>query len=261
MKTLTQALAVQQRVVHALFLRELRTRFGKYRLGYFWAVLEPALHLAVNLLIFGYFMSRAMPTISFSVFLVNGIVPYMMATGIALRSLNAIEANQGLLSYRPVHPVDTILARALLETLIYAAVYTLLMVLLWLCGETVQVDNFPMLVGVWLMLALLGVGMGLIFMVLGHASPEMDKLLPIAIKPLYFVSGIMFSVQIIPAEYHWLVDWNPLLHAFELMRHAVFPAYPLYGISFVYLAGFTLCSLGLGLLLYKGREPAILRSS
>ncbi len=31
---------VQKVTVEALFLREIRTRFGKFRLGYLWAILE-----------------------------------------------------------------------------------------------------------------------------------------------------------------------------------------------------------------------------
>jgi hypothetical protein len=34
-------LAVQRAVLFALIVRELRTRFGRYRLGYLWVVLEP----------------------------------------------------------------------------------------------------------------------------------------------------------------------------------------------------------------------------
>jgi capsular polysaccharide transport system permease protein len=33
-------LEVQQAAVKALFLREIKTRFGKYRLGYLWAALS-----------------------------------------------------------------------------------------------------------------------------------------------------------------------------------------------------------------------------
>ncbi|HDR2511236.1 TPA: ABC transporter permease, partial [Enterobacter roggenkampii] len=60
-------LEVQQAAVKALFLREIKTRFGKYRLGYFWAILEPAAHLLVLLAIFGYIKNRTMPDISFPV--------------------------------------------------------------------------------------------------------------------------------------------------------------------------------------------------
>lgn len=44
---------VQKVTVEALFLREIRTRFGKFRLGYLWAILEPSAHLLILLGIFG----------------------------------------------------------------------------------------------------------------------------------------------------------------------------------------------------------------
>ena len=40
---------VQKVTVEALFLREIRTRFGKFRLGYLWAILEPSAHLLILL--------------------------------------------------------------------------------------------------------------------------------------------------------------------------------------------------------------------
>jgi len=244
--------------VHALLLRELKTRFGEYRLGYLWALLEPLAQLGLLLLIFGVFMHRVMPDISFAVFLVNGIVPYLLFGSITSRALSAVEANRGLFSYRPVRPIDALLARTLLEALIYSAVYLLLMMLLWLLGEPVRFDNLGALAASWLLLIVLSFGLGLVFMVAGHAFKTADKLLPLLMRPLYFVSGVMFSLHVIPSAYRWMLDWNPLLHAFELMRHAVCPSYPLYDISLGYLALWALVLLSLGLALYKGREAAML---
>ncbi|WP_227105602.1 ABC transporter permease [Chromobacterium rhizoryzae] len=251
---------IMRTTVHALLLRELKTRFGKYRLGYLWALLEPVAHMAILLLVLGFIMRRAMPGVSFPVFLLSGIVPYMLFSNISLRSLNAIEANRGLFSYRPVHPLDAVLARALLESLIYVLVYLMLMSGLWLAGETIQLSQLPLLATAWLLLSLLALGCGLVFMVLGHAFKTAEKLLPILMKPLYFLSGIMFPPSLIPGDYRWLVDWNPLLHAFELMRHAILPGYPLNDDSLSYLFAWTLVLLFAGLSLYKGREPAMLRS-
>ena len=42
-----QALAVQGRVISALTLRETRSRYGNSKLGFFWALFEPAAHVAV----------------------------------------------------------------------------------------------------------------------------------------------------------------------------------------------------------------------
>ncbi|OLZ82788.1 polysialic acid transporter [Chromobacterium violaceum] len=246
--------------VHALFLRELKTRFGEYRLGYLWALLEPLAHMVVMLGILGYLMHRAMPDISFPLFFICGIVPYSLFSNVATRALNAMEANRGLFSYRPVHPVDAVLARTLLEQLIQMTCFIVVLSGLWLMGEPMSFDDIPIAITIWLALAVLSQGIGFIFMVLGSSFKAADKLLPILIRPLYFASGVMFPLHVIPPDYRWLVDWNPLLHAFELMRHALSPSYPLYGVSHGYLWLCALVCMFCGLLLYKGREPAMLRS-
>ncbi|OWY38266.1 polysialic acid transporter [Xenophilus sp. AP218F] len=251
---------IMRNSVHALFLRELKTRFGEYRLGYLWALLEPVAHMVVMLGILGYLMHRVMPDISFPLFLICGIVPYSLFSNVATRSLNAMDANRGLFSYRPVHPVDALLARTLLELLIQSACFVVLLLCLRLLGEPMVFDAIPQIVMIWLALTILSQGIGFTFMVLGHSFKAADKILPILIRPMYFASGVMFPLHIIPSEYRWLVDWNPLLHAFELMRHTLSPSYPLYGVSLTYLWLCSLICMFSGLLLYKGREPAMLRS-
>ncbi|ORM67026.1 ABC transporter permease [Pantoea rwandensis] len=251
---------VQQAAVKALFLREIRTRFGKFRLGYFWAILEPSAHLLVLLGIFGFIMHRTMPDISFPVFLLNGIIPYFIFSNITNRSVGAIEANQGLFNYRPVKPIDTIIARAMLETLIYAAVYILLMVVVWMAGEYFEVTNLLQLVTTWSLLILFSCGIGLIFMVVGRTFAETQKFLPILLKPLYFISCIMFPLHSIPTDYWPYLLWNPLVHAVELSREAVMPGYVSEGVSLSYLAICTLVTVFAGLALYRNREEAMLTS-
>lgn len=251
---------VQKAAINALFFREIRTRFGKYRLGYIWAFLEPSLHLVVLLGVFGIIMNRTMPDISFPIFLLNGIIPYFIFSHIVHRSVGAIEANQGLFNYRPVKPIDTLIARAFLETIIYVTVYILLMLVMWAGGEFYEISNLLKLVLAWSLLIAFSSGMGVIFMVVGNAFAEMQKFLPILLKPLYFASGIMFPLHSIPKEYWPYLLWNPLLHAVELSREAVVPGYVSEGVSIVYLASFTLVTLFVGLALYRTREEAMLTS-
>lgn len=254
-------LEVQKAAIFALFLRELKTRFGKYRLGYLWAPLEPTAHMLIMLFIFGFIMKRAMPDISFPVFLVNGIIPWFIFNSIATRSLNAVSANQALFHYRPVKPIDTVISRGLLEVLIYSVVYILLMLAIRLMGEEFVWDNIPLLIGANFALIAFSLGLGLIFMVLGDISEEASKFLPLILKPLYFLSGIMFSIHSVPKEYQNYLLWNPILHAVELSRQAVFPAYQTQNISFSYLCFCALGMLFIGLVLYRYREEAMLTSS
>jgi capsular polysaccharide transport system permease protein len=253
-------LEVQQAAVKALFLREIKTRFGKYRLGYFWAVLEPAAHLLVLMVIFGFIMHRTMPDISFPVFLLNGIIPYFIFTNITNRSIGAIEANLGLFNYRPVKPIDTIIARASLETLIYAAVYLILMAIVWVLGGEYSVTNILILVFSWFLLIIFSCGLGLVFMVLGKTFPELAKFLPIVLKPLYFISCIMFPIHSVPKEYWHYLLWNPIVHAIELSRESVVAGYLTDGVSLGYLALSAIIMLFIGLALYRTREEAMLTS-
>ena len=70
-------LQTQLRVIHALIIRETRTRFGDSKLGYGWALLEPILHILMLSLVFAVMM-RGRPPIGdeFFIFYYTGIIPY-----------------------------------------------------------------------------------------------------------------------------------------------------------------------------------------
>jgi len=73
----TEQLRSQGRIVHALIIRETRTRFGDSRLGYGWALLEPILHIALLSAVFSLLM-RGSPPIgaNFFVFYYTGLIRY-----------------------------------------------------------------------------------------------------------------------------------------------------------------------------------------
>lgn len=254
-------LQVMYAAVRALFLRELQTRFGQYRLGYFWILLEPALHLGFMLVLFGRLGTRTVPGIDFEVFLVNGILPFFMFRQIATQSLNAIAANKGLFSYKPVKPIDALLARSFLELLLHFTAYLFFSVILVWFGFHISLEAVPQLLGYWLLLFLLTTSMGLIFLVIGDISPEINKFISTFFFILYLLSAVIYTIHIIPVEYQEYLLWNPLIHIFELMRHAVAPNYPLVsGVSLGYAMIWLIGSLLLGLLLYTRFEQRMVKS-
>ena len=134
------------------------------------------------------------------------------------------------------------------------------MVIVGLLGEEFEVTKLITLIMVWVLLVLFSFVMGLIFMVVGKSFPETEKFLPILVKPLYFISCIMFSLHNIPKEYWPYLLWNPIVHVVELCRESVVPGYISEGVSLNYLAACTLVVLFIGLALYRNREEAMLTS-
>lgn len=246
--------------IHALLMRELQTRFGGYRLGYLWAPIEAGMQMVIFLVIFGVLMTRVMPGIDYAIFLVSGMAPWFMFTNIASRSLGAVQANQGLLMYRSVAPIDAILSRGVLELTIYFFTFVLFMgILLWL-GYEVDFGALHVVLLCWLSLFIFAIGFALIMMVIGHYAEEVGKVISILFTVMYFASGILYSVHIVPEPYLSYLMYNPIIHNIELMRHSLAPTYPNYHVSFLYFLEWTLVVLFVGLLLYKFAEKDMTRT-
>ena len=254
-------LNVMQAAIRALLLRELQTRFGQYRLGYLWVFLEPLLTIGIMVILFGTVMQRTLPGMDYLVFLINGIIPFFMfRTGVTL-GISATESNRGLFSYRPVKPIDALLARNILEFLLKFTAYIAFTAAFVWFGYSISFEQIPQLLGYWALLFIFMLACSLIFIVIGDFSKELNKFLSVFFLILYFLSGILYSIHIIPVEYREYLLYNPLIHIFELMRHAVAPTYSLVpGISLSYFVLWMIISLFIGLLLYKRFERHMVKS-
>lgn len=253
-------LAVMLAAFHALLMRELQTRFGSYRLGYLWAPLEVLAQVALLMVIFGTIMNKVTPGISYMLFLLAGIIPFYMMQRIALRALGAVDANKGLLMYRAVRHIDVVFARSFLELAIYFFTFLLLMAGLWFFGIEFSLENLHIVLAGWLGMFLFSLGLALILMIVGHYGGEIGKIINILFTMLYFSSGVIYSVHIIPEPYLSYLMYNPFIHNLELMRHALSPAYPIHHVSMLYFWGWTTFVMLLGLLLYKATERDLIRS-
>src|SRR5690606_29981181 len=114
------------RVQYALLMREVGSRFGKNRLGYVWALVEPMMHVAVFIGIKSVIGSLGPPGIPMALFLITGIVPFLMMRTTMTRVIAAASANRGLLAFPQIMVMDIILARAVLEFVTHAAVMAIL---------------------------------------------------------------------------------------------------------------------------------------
>ena len=254
-------LQVMYASIRALLLRELQTCFGQYRLGYLWVFLEPLLTIGIMVLLFSTIRQRMAPGIEFEVFLINGIIPFFMFRTGVMFGTSAVESNKGLFSYRSVKPIDALLARNILELLLKFTAYVGFSIgLLWF-GYSISFSNIPQLLGYWLLLFIFTLGCSLIFLVIADFSKEITKILSSLFLVIYLTSGILYSIHIIPPQYQVYLLYNPLIHLFELMRHAVAPTYQLVsGISLSYFMIWMIVTLFIGLLVYKRFERRMVKS-
>lgn len=220
-----RGLAVQAEVVHALILRETRTRFGAYSLGYLWALLEPIFVILTFFVFFTVAGRRAPVGMDLWTFIATGIVTYHLFSHSVARVAESVNGNRALLFYPQVFPLDLAIARALLEWATEGGVFLALIAMHAMATQRLVMDE-PMLIVFGLTLSgLLGSALGLVFAALGQLSNVADRLRGPLLRPLFWVSGIFFTAAAIPERVRGVALWNPVLHCTELVRAGLFESY------------------------------------
>lgn len=221
------ALRLQVRVLAALVRRETRAHFGQSRLGYLWALLEPAGHLMVLSLFFMYVMARQVPVGgSMMLFFLTGLVPYFMYSHLASYLMGAIDGNKALLNLPPVKPIDVMVSRAILETATQVFVAIILFTAMVLDGIDEAVPwNAVMAAAAIAVIALFGSGVGMINAMIQMYMPSWGILFSLVTGPLYMVSGIFFVVEQVPIPLRNYLLYNPIFHMVDWFRAAFYPGY------------------------------------
>lgn len=246
---LLQGLQTQIAVVHALILRETRTRFGEQKLGYFWAIFEPVGVILTFYAAFAFVNERAPAGLDLVTFLATGLLPYELIMSTSERIAESINGNRALLYYPQVHRLDLAFARALLEAATLVVVFVLI-----LGGNALRTGELEIHdpLGVLLALgaaSLLGTGLGLVFCMAGVVTSFLDRIRGTLLRPLFWLSGIFYSAASLPAELRRYAMYNPIFHVLELLRGAWTRVYDDHYASPGYVIAWILGLLSVGLLL------------
>jgi capsular polysaccharide transport system permease protein len=243
-----EALATQARVIGALMLRDMRTRFGRSFFGYVIIVMWPLTHLLVLMTI--YTLVRRLVPIGTSapVFFGTGILPYILCLYPARMIMLSLVQNKPLLYFPVVKSFDVIVARGMLEVITAFWVIAIFCFILLIFG----VDIMPIypeeaLLAIFSTIYL-AFSMGFISAVL-YGIMRAWVAIQIAILILmYFTSGALFMPSTLPESVQTLLWFNPLLHSVEWLRSAYYDGYGYTLLSRGYLVGFSTALLFIGLL-------------
>ena len=244
-------LQVLRDVTFGLLIRELKTRFGSYRLGYAWALLDPLLIIGTFSLVFGMRGSSGFGGAPAPLFITAGYLPFLFFRNVVGKLQSAVSANMGLFCYRQVTPFATFVARFMLETMIGMVVGIILVLgLLWFGFDAIPADPLQVIL-IYLLLMVFSFSLGIVFCVLCNLFQEANKFLDLLMMPLMFISCVMYPLMSIPAQYqHWFL-WNPLVHALELIRGGWIAGYSSPNASWAYLSGVTLLLLTFAMSCYR----------
>jgi len=220
--SLSQCLQVQRRVLHALLMRQIITRFGRENLGVLWLVAEPMLFtLGVTTLWSATGMNHgsSLPIVAFAV---TGYSSVLLWRNAVSRAGAAVESNKSLLYHRNVQVIDVIASTIVIEiggaTCSFMALSALFIFIGWM---PVPADLLLVAAG-WIMLAWFGSALALLIGASASFSPLVERLWHPLAYLVFPLSGAAFMVDWLPARYQSIVLLLPMVDGVELLRQGYF---------------------------------------
>ncbi len=238
------------RIVSALLIREMSTRFGNKPGGYIWALLDPVAHVLMLTVIFSAIAHLPPLGSSFTLFFATGYVGFHFYQGTMGYMSDALKANRALLSYPNVAPIDTLVARLVLQLGTMSVVGFIVVIGSMATAKMTSPIYWPPILVSVLAATSLAFGVSLSNTVLFLKSPLYEKIYQIAMKPAFMVSGVFFLPDALPHPFREIISYNPLIHIVALFRKGFYPEYRAPVLDLDYLFGWIFVCLIGGLSLF-----------
>lgn len=220
--SLMRSLRIQRRVLHALLMREIITRFGRENIGVLWLVVEPmifTLGVATLWTASGLHHGSPIPIVAFAVTGYSSILMWRNSVG---RASAAIAQNKPLLFHRNVKSIDVLLTRIVLEIGGATGSFTFLSLLFIFIGWMPVPANLLEVLFGWSMLAWFGTSLSLVIGAGTAFSEIVERIWHPAAYLLFPLSGAAFMVDWLPENMQSVVLLLPMVHGVEILREGYF---------------------------------------
>ncbi|MET3761224.1 ABC transporter permease [Sphingomonas sp. UYEF23] len=216
------SLAVQRRVLGALLLREILTRYGRHNIGFLWLFVEPMLFtLGVTALWSIANVSHGID-LPVAAFALTGYSAVLLWRNMPSRCIGGVKPNLSLLYHRQVRVLDVLLARLILEGAGATISFAILSLIFVTVGLIQPPEDLLQVIGGWAVLTWFGMSLALLLSAWAEQSELVDKLWHPASYLFFPLSGAAYLVDILPKAAQNVVLYLPMVHCTEYIRDGYF---------------------------------------
>lgn len=250
---------VMRRVIGALLLRELLSRYGRNNIGFLWLFVEPMLFVGVMVALRVFIrqmgFSLNIPIVAFAL---TGWTSMLLWRSMPSRCIGAHKSNLSLLYHKPVTILDVYIARVILEFVAYTTAFVALCIGAYAMGWVPAPEDALQVSLGWLLFGWFAVGLGWTIGGLSEKTPVVEPVW----RPLSFVlmicSGVFFLADTLPTWLREILLWLPMLNMLEYLREgwfgSLFRAH--YDMSYIIACNLLLTFAGLSLVRQVGTDLA-----
>jgi ABC-type polysaccharide/polyol phosphate export permease len=219
---LGRSLRVQSRVIHALLMREILTRFGRHNIGFMWMFVEPMIFTLGVTALWTVSKSFHGSTLPIAAFALSGYSSVLLWRNMPSRTIGAVVPNLALMYHRNVRVMDIYFARLLLEGGGATTSFVVLSVIFISIGMIQPPEDLLKVFWAWIMLAWFGIALALFLGGLSEEYEIVEKLWHPASYLLFPLSGAAFLVDVLPKQAQELILYLPMVNGVEYLREGFF---------------------------------------
>jgi capsular polysaccharide transport system permease protein len=221
---LFKSVVLQLRVIGALVLREMHTRYGRENIGFLWVIGEPILFCGGVAIAWTAMRPSFEHGLPMTAIVITGYVPLTMWRHCIGRGIKAFESNGALLFHRQVTPLDIITARTVLEVIgVIIAGFLVTLGAILMGFMKLPVDLAPIYIGL-IYQSFFCFACALIIAALSEMSELMEKALNVISYLAIPFSGAFSMVDWVPKNFQTVLLWSPSVHNVEMIREGQFGA-------------------------------------
>lgn len=250
------SLTVQGRVLWALLLREILTRYGRKNIGFLWIFAEPILFIGAVTAVWTATRTIHGSDLPIVAFALTGYSSLLLWRNMASRCIGALESNRSLMFHRQVQISDVYFSRLILEFLAMSTSFVVLAIGLWACEWLLPPEDAMEVLGGWMLLAWFGVGLALTLGGLSERFDAVGKLWPPMTYLILPFSGTAFIADALPERVREIMLYLPMLNCVEIIREGWFGTKmnAHYYIDYVVIFNLVLTFVGLAFVRQVGKE-------
>lgn len=244
-------------MIWAMARRDLAARYVGSAGGIFWAVVQPLVTVAVYWFVFSVgFRAQGPGGAPFILYFLGGFVPWLFFSEVVNASVPAVVGNAHLVKKTlfptQILPVVQVVAAS-------AAHGALLLAYIGLAAATVGASwiSLPQLLYYYLALAALALGFGWLLSALQVFSRDVQQGAAVALNLWFWLTPIVWTADLLPPEYRWIVDANPMSYVVQGYRDSVLGGGAIWDRPLA-AAGYWLAAggaLALGALVFRRLKP------
>jgi capsular polysaccharide transport system permease protein len=212
----------QRRVIGALMIRELITRFGRENIGFLWVMVEPLLFGLLVGLIWRYAKGPDEHGVSIIAFVVTGYIPLTLFRNSVNRAVKVFTVNSSLMYHRQITLTDFILVRFLIEMIGGMMAYLFVAILLIYFGEFPVPYHVGWLITGWFVYCAFTLSLCFVLAPLSEMSDVLEKLMPVTTYVVIPFSGTFNMLSWLTPDAREVLLYSPFVNAMEMMRYGVF---------------------------------------